>query len=208
MDTTEHGAHQSASRRRVLQALGLGGIIAAVPVAGSAARAQDAATTTTAPPKSPTQADQALLGLAQSYELAAAAIYQAGIDGAGGLDKVDGVVAVMASHHTAYANALSGLLGRHAPNAAAQSVLDKFGDAAADDGAALLAELEQSLASTHVALLGQVESTDGAALLASIASAETRHALYVGGADLADALMPSSGVLELSAALPTDEASA
>ncbi|MGD9702134.1 MAG: ferritin-like domain-containing protein [Acidimicrobiia bacterium] len=228
MDTTALGENGPASRRRFLQAVGLGGAISALPFVARSAGAQSGsstteaasgstasttpATTTTAPPQRPTADDEALLGFAQSVELAAAAGYDAVIGRADELalpPDVSPVVQVLREHHKAYAQSLSGLLGRSAPGTANAAVSDELGGpfqtGSLDEVLAAAVALEDAAVATHTALLGELQGTDGAALLASILVTEARHATLLTALSGNDDLMPESGIESAAAALTPDD---
>ncbi|MEO5898495.1 MAG: ferritin-like domain-containing protein [Ilumatobacteraceae bacterium] len=174
---------------------------------GSAAPSTNAATSTTAPPKRPVEADLPLLNFAQAAELAANELYKLAL--AGTLDDDQRtVLEVIGQSHLAYGQALSGLLGRIADNAPDADIVtsgtsDFSGDAATVLKAAYA--LESTLVATHTAIVGKILGTDAAYLLASIVTIEARNGTVLaslGGAtelaDLlvdneADALTPAKG---------------
>jgi hypothetical protein len=238
VDTTALGGNGAGSRRRFLQAVGLGSALSALPLVARAASAQGgstttagaaassvaeetttsgaagssaAVTTTTAPPKRPTDADTDLLGFIQTAEVAAFACYQTALDRAVALSIPEAeipVLQVFGEHHQAYAQQISGLLGRTAPNAVNASVLEQYG-AAFEEGTLeelyLAAdELERALTATNLSALNELEGTDGAALIASILAVEAQHSTVMqalaGRADL----MPAVGVESTEGALTRD----
>jgi hypothetical protein len=206
VDTIDHGEPRTANRRRVLQALGLGGALAVVPAAPKLASAQPEPTTTVASPKYPTDNDVGILQIAQMAELSMVELYGSILEGYDDEQWVP-VLEVFRGHHKAYAASLSGLLGRNAPNMPSQKLLDTLSKSADDEPLARLAQLEQTLSSTHTTLLGALEATDGAALIASIIPVEARHAAVLGAASglgLAD-LIPASGIDDLSLALSPED---
>ncbi len=81
------------------------------------------------------------------------------------------------AHHQNYADALSGLIGRFAPNTPLDAALEEFGDGfgSADTVVETALAFEQAAAATHLALLGELEGTDGSTLIASILVVEARH---------------------------------
>lgn len=191
-------------RRRLLRAGAGGAALSLLPFALRRAQASAApettapGTTTTAPPKRPTEADIELLGAAQSFEWAAATLYNGALERASLDDTSRPVIVAMAEHHEAYAQALSSLLGRQAPNVADESLLAGAGDFEADPlGQGYL--LESALVATHTDLLGALQGVDGAALIASIMVVEARHGTVL--ADLA-------GLTELGDLLVDDEQAA
>jgi hypothetical protein len=185
-------------RRRLLRAGAGGAALSLLPFASRPVHATTAApeTTapapTTAPPKRPTAADVELLAAAQTLEWAAAELYN-GSTGSAVLDESQAaVIAVIAEHHEAYAQALSALLGRDAPNVAAPELLERADDFTADPiGEGY--ELESALVATHTEVIGALQGTDAAALIASIIAVEARHGTVLadlaGSAELGDLLV-------------------
>lgn len=214
MDTTALGEHAAASRRRFLQAVGLGGALSALPLIARSAGAQgtsttEEATTTTEPPKRPTEADVELLGFVQTVELAAVEAYEAALARSEELsipDDVLPVLEVFREHHQAYAGSLSGFLGQGAPNVPNQAVLDEFGDASGslEEVLEAAASLEWAASSTHTTVIGDLEGTDGAELLASIAPVEARQATVLRALARDELVMPT-GDEDLSNALNPDD---
>ena len=226
MDTTALGGNDAGSRRRFLQAVGLGGALSALPLVARAASAQSgstttaegapssaaAVTTTTAPPKRPTDADVSLLGFIQTAEVAAFACYRSALDRAVALPIPEAdipVLQVFAEHHQAYAQQISGLLGRKAPNTVNASVVEQFGapfeSGTLEEVYIAAQELEDALTATNLSALNQLEGTDGAALIASILAVEAQHSTVMqalaGRADL----MPTVGVESTEGALAPDD---
>jgi hypothetical protein len=140
-------------------------------------------TTTTAPPRRPTDADRELLAFANTLELAAAELYGSAL-AAGTLD--DDTTAILvgfADHHRQYAEAIAGLIGSDAPNQANEAVVRAFArDFEGDQESILQAayELETAAAATHLVLLSELQGVDGAALVASIQPIEARQAVVLG----------------------------
>lgn len=215
MDTTAPGEHAAASRRRFLQAVGLGGALSALPLLARSAGAQStstaADTTTTAPPKRPTDADIELLVFAQSVELAAVRAYATALERSEELAipaDLAPVLQVFREHHIAYASNLSGFLGRDAPNAANQGVLDELGEPFSSGSLAEVLEaaaaFEDAAVDTHLTILGELVGTDGAALVASIIPVEARHAAVLGMLAGGEVAMPT-GETDLANALTADD---
>ena len=228
MDTTALGENGPASRRRFLQAVGLGGALSALPFVARSAGAQSGSTTTeagseatasatpvtttTAPPQRPTDDDEPLLGFAQSIELSATAAYEAVLDRADELslpEDVYPVIEVFREHHKAYGQSLSGLLGRTAPNTSNATADTEFGplftSGSLDEVLTAAIALEEAAVATHLTLLDQLQGTDGAALIASILVTEARHATVLSALSGNDALMPESGLEPVDAALTPDD---
>jgi hypothetical protein len=216
MDVTEPVPADSALRRRLL-GIGLGGAaVSLLPFLVNRASAttpnsgptdSTPATTTTAPPKRPTDDDVVLLGFAQSVELAARNLYDVAL-GTDDFDEVTrAVMATIRESHDAYAAALSGTLGREAPQEVNPIFDDLQSNFAGDLKSVLDAaySIESTATATHLDILGQLTGTDGASLIASILIVEARHGTvlaYLNGAtDLdvllvdteADALTPAEG---------------
>ncbi|MBU3717789.1 MAG: hypothetical protein FGM45_05735 [Actinobacteria bacterium] len=132
---------------------------------------------TTMPPRRPTPADIELLAFAQQAELAARDLFAAAADnGVGGEHTAS--VACIAAHHDAASQAISALIGRSAPQARLDSLFVASRNAFLnDDSFATSAwELENTMVATHLSLLSALDGTEGSALVASIVSAEARHA--------------------------------
>ncbi len=129
--------------------------------------------TTNAGTKRPTTADEALLGFAQSVELSIRDAYDAALasDGFG----PDAPIAItIREGHEAYAQALSGFLGRVAPNVRDEAVFEELSATLRDPASA--AGVEDIAVATHNAIIARLEGTDGPTLLASILIVEARHA--------------------------------
>jgi hypothetical protein len=216
MDVTEPAQPDSALRRRLL-GIGLGGAAvsllpflvgragATTPTSGPPDTA--ATTTTTSPPKRPTNADVALLGFAETLELAARNLYDVALATKDFDDNERAVLATIREAHEAYATSLSAELGRLAP----QEINPIFDDLKASFSGAKSSVLdaaygiESTAVATHTDILSKLQGTDSASLLASILIVEARHGTvlaYLNGAtDLdtllvdkeADALAPAEG---------------
>ena len=189
-ETGEHAPGTTAQRvgRRALLGAGFGGAaLSLLPLLSGRASAStpptgdtaEAATTTTAAPLRPTEEDVTLLGDAQRAELAAVTLFDQAIAMGGRSDVQLTVVSNLREAHNAYANALSGLLGRQAPGTASEAVVtlytDGFNGASAGDMLDAAYELESALVATHTEILGSLVGTNGASLLASIQVNEARH---------------------------------
>ena len=203
-------ASDHRSRRRLLGAgmLGLAGSLlpqlasragATTPPAGSA---PVAATTTTAPPKRPTNDDLALLGFAQSVELAAVALYDIALTGTRlGVDRA--LFTTLREAHLAYTQVLSALLGKHAPGTVLDAAVTQFQagfGGSTKDVLAAAYDLEAIALATHDDLIGKLLGTDGVALIASILIAEARHCTVLadlaGSTDLDTLLLSDATALE------------
>ena len=128
-------------------------------------------------PVRPTAADTELLASAQATALAVRDLYQAAVAAGAGGEHVACLVSI-AAHHDAYAQSISSLIGRAAPQARDSEVFSSNkADFGSDTMATALAAhaLENSLVSAHTALIGELESTEGAALIASMVIIEARH---------------------------------
>lgn len=216
IDVTDPAPPDSAFRRRLL-GIGLGGaavsllpwLVGRASATTTTSGTSDAtpATTTTAPPKRPSDADVELLGFAQTVEIAAFRLYEEALATDNFSDDERAVIATFHDAHEAYAQSLSGFLGRDAPqvlNPVYDEMLESFGG---DKPTVLAAayNLESVAVATHTDILGQLQGTDGAALIASILIVEGAHGTVLadisGETDLdillvkaeADALAPVGG---------------
>lgn len=206
IEVTEYGAdaamsdsrpHAEPTRvgRRAVMGAGLGGAaLSLLPFLSGRAAATattepastEEATTTTAPPQRPTADDVALLSFAQQVEATAVALYNEALKVTGWSEEQAITVTFIRDAHLAYAQALSGLLGRDAPNSISQEVFDA--NVAAFSGAvdAVLASagaLESTAVATHGDVIAKLVGTDGAKLIASIQMNEARYCTVL--ADLA-----------------------
>ena len=128
-------------------------------------------------PVRPTPADTVLLASAQAAALAMRDLYQAAVGAGAGGEHVACLVS-LAAHHDAYAQTISSLIGRAAPQARDSEIFSaNSGDFGSDTMAATLAAhaLENSLVAAHTKLIGMLEGTEGAALIASMVIIEARH---------------------------------
>ena len=128
-------------------------------------------------PVRPTPADTVLLASAQATALAMRDLYQAAVGAGAGGEHVACLVS-LAAHHDAYAQTISSLIGRAAPQARDSEIFSaNSGDFGSDTMAAALAAhaLENSLVAAHTKLIGMLEGTEGAAMIASMVIIEARH---------------------------------
>jgi hypothetical protein len=128
-------------------------------------------------PVRPTEADTELLGSAQAAALATRDLYQAAV-AAGATGDHTATFVSLAAHHDAYAQAISSLIGRAAPQARDDELFSaNKSDFESDATTAALAAhtLENSLVAAHTELIGELEGTEGAALIASMVVIESRH---------------------------------
>lgn len=128
-------------------------------------------------PVRPTEADTELLASAQATALAVRDLYHAAVAAGAGGDHVASLVAI-AAHHDAYAQSISSLIGRAAPQARDNKLFAaNKADFGADTTAVALAAhtLENSLVVAHTELISNLEGTEGAALIASMVIIEARH---------------------------------
>lgn len=128
-------------------------------------------------PVRPTEADTVLLASVQASALAVRDLYQTAVAAGAGGDHVAGLVAI-AAHHDAYAQAISSLIGRAAPQARDSKLFEaNKADFGADTTAVALAahSVENSLVADHTGVVGALEGTEGAALVASMIIIEARH---------------------------------
>jgi rubrerythrin len=216
MDVTEPAQPDSALRRRLL-GIGLGGAaVSLLPFLVGRASATTpnsgppdtaATTTTTSPPKRPTADDIALLGFAETLELAARNLYDVALATKDFDDNERAVLATIREAHEAYATSLSAELGRLAPQEVNPIFDDLRASFSGDKSSVLDAAygIESTAVATHTDILSKLQGTDAASLLASILIVEARHGTvlaYLNGAtDLdtllvdkeADALAPAEG---------------
>ena len=202
IEVTEPGAfaelsddRQPIGRRaavRVGAGVGLGGAaLTLLPFLGGRAAASattepattepastEAATTTTAPPQRPTPEDVTLLRFAQQVEATAVALYNEALKVTGWSDEQALVVKFIRDAHLAYAQSLSGLLGRDAPNSISQEVFATNKAAfsgAIDEVLASAGALESTAVATHGDVIAKLVGTDAASLIASIQINEARY---------------------------------
>lgn len=152
----------------------------------------------------PTKADRELLGFANAAEFAARDLYALAATSAVFSDDEKTVLVGFHDHHRAAAQALAGMAGSVATNEPATVVLDIFRNrvGGSDKSAILetLRELENTLAATHLSLVGTLEGTGGAALVASILNVEARQSAtlaLIAARSLNDALTNGAAPLSL-----------
>jgi hypothetical protein len=204
------GASATApSRRSFLRRVGVSGLVAGVGAVGLArpAAAQTASSTTsTTLPARPTADDLAILGFAQSVELAAVAAYGAAAATGKISSDVLAVAVTFQGHHREHAQAIAGLAGSAAPGKPNQKLLAEFGPkiAAAGTEKALLEiayTLEMAAAATYAKVVELFKSADAVHKVVAIGPIEARHAVVLGtvlGKSLAEmipSLEPTSGAL-------------
>ena len=163
---------ENPSRRRVLAA-GLAGTALGLVdrrVASAGSTPPSPAPVTAEPEAQPTAEDAGLLAATREAELASRDLYQLAIDaGAGG---GDGTMEALRDDHAAYADVLSGLIGRDATQSRDEELFESLsagfdsGDTAGVAEAAY--DMESTLVATHTALLGQLKGRNGAKTIASI----------------------------------------
>ncbi|MEO8163280.1 MAG: ferritin-like domain-containing protein, partial [Ilumatobacteraceae bacterium] len=122
------------------------------------------------PPKQPTEADLVILNEAQGAELAVRDLYDAALLVGGFSDVQTSVLISFRNHHTAYAQALNGVLGKSAVNMRSETVYSAYRDQVRASTTALktLQSLENVLVATHTAIVGLLVGLDAANLMASI----------------------------------------
>ena len=145
------------------------------------------------PPKQPTAADLVLLNEAQSAELAVRDLYDVALLAGGFSDLQVSVLELFRDHHTTYAQALNGLLGKSAINKRNETVFSSNTDQVRSSATSLmtLQSLENILVATHTAIVGSLVGLDATNLMASILIVEARHAAVFSSApkmDVAKAL--------------------
>lgn len=166
----------------------------------------DSGRATTIPPKQPTESDFVLLSAAQSAELAVRDLYIVALDNGNFSDVQIGVLELFRDHHTAYAQALNGILGKSSTTERNEPLIERFLDQVRSSTTALVAlqSLENILVATHTVIVGSLIGLDASNLIASILIVEARHAAVFGSApklniadalnDVAESLVPPSPV--------------
>ena len=179
----------SASRRRFVRNLGLGGAVAlgaaVVPVAAlvDAAAAQ---TTDSSAGIEMVDADLQLVTFAQGLELAAAASYTAAVDTKKLSSPQDEMCRTFARHHTDHAAALAKLAGKTntvtEPNPKLLASLSPQIASASDANAifTVLYSIEQGAASTYLSSLGTIESFAVSGPVSTILPIEAQHSVAIG----------------------------
>ena len=152
----------------------------------------------------PTTADRVQLAFANSAEFAARDLYAVAASLPAFSPDEQVMLEGFHDHHRAAAQALAGLVGSAATNVRSDEVYNAFrGRVMGSDKSAIfdaLRDLENTLASTHLALVGSLEGSEGAALVASILNIEARQSTtlsLLGGKSLNDALVNDSAPLAL-----------
>ena len=148
------------------------------------------------------KADRALLAFANSAEFAARDLYAVAAS-VSAFSKEEQVVLIgFHDHHRAAAQALAGMAGSAATNERSDAVFNAFrGRIMGNDKNAIydtLRELENTLASTHLSLVGTLEGTGAAALVASILNVQARQAAtlaLLAGRTFAEALTNGAAAL-------------
>lgn len=184
IESTQSGvADEQRLPRRGLLAAGIGGAaVSLLPFLSGRAGASASTTTaasTTAPPRRPSEDDTALLAQMLQIELTAEGLYLEAINGvAGWTEEQATVMFTLRQAHLAYANSLSGLLGKSAPSTRSEEIFSEWKSqfrGSTEDVLTKASELESSLVASHLDLLAKLQGTNGAALIASIVVAEARH---------------------------------
>jgi hypothetical protein len=115
-------------------------------------------------------------------EVAVADAYRAALDRGTLAPEATDVVLVLAQHHEEHAIALAALA--RTPRSAVERDGGFYAQlnqtVLSDDPLAAIFDTERSLAATHLASLGVLESTDAAAAVASILPVEAQHVVAVG----------------------------
>ena len=155
------------------------------------------------PPKQPTDADLVMLNDAQSAELAVRDLYDAALRVGAFSDVQVSVLELFRNHHTAYAQALNGIMGKSAINKRNESLYSSNSGLVTSSTTSLttLQSLENVLVATHTTIVGSLNGLDAATLLASILIVEARHAAVFSSApkmDVATALNDVAGSLVTS----------
>ncbi len=144
----------------------------------------------------PTKADRELLAFANSAEFAARDLYAVAASLALFNDDERAMLVGFHDHHRAAGQSLAGIVGALANNVRSDAVYNAFRGRlqGTDKNAVLdaLRELENTLASTHLSLVGALEGSEGAALVASILNIQARQSAalaILAGRSLDDALI-------------------
>jgi hypothetical protein len=160
-----------------------------------------------ATPTPPTAVDRALLAFANSAEFAARDLYAVAAGLPAFSTEEQTMLVGFHDHHMAAGQALAGLVGKDASNVREDAVYNAFrGKVMGSDKSAIwdaLRDLENTLVSTHLSLVGTLEGTEGSALVASILSIQARHAAalaLLGGRTVTDALTNEAAPLAPEAA--------
>ena len=182
-------AEPASSRRGLLGAAGVAGLLGAAAVLLSDGPAGAA-------PNAPTEDDTTLLSAAQAVELSAADLYQLALDA--GIDDPTGVIGVMARNHRAYAEAIAGATGISADarnDEVYDSLESEFDTTDIGQFATAGVELENTVVATHTELVGMYESETAVSLTASILVVEARHATVLGdmAGDDAETMITATG---------------
>jgi len=150
----------------------------------------------------PTKADRELLAFANAAEFAARDLYAVAASLALFNDDERAMLVGFHDHHRAAGQSLAGIVGALATNVRSDAVYNAFRGRlqGTDKNAVLdaLRELENTLASTHLSLVGALEGSEGAALVASILNIEARQSAALAiltGRVLDDALTNSAVAL-------------
>lgn len=167
VDTTSEPTGRRSTRRALL---GLGAVGAAL--AGS--RSVSAA-------PGDSDASDAIVSFVIGAELAARDLYLAAPADMG----ADGLPAVLARHHEAYAERISGIAGMSA-RGRDDALYDSLESAFESGDLAQALELENTLVATHAAVLGETDDLTMLRAVASIVSAESRHAAVLASEDDAE----------------------
>lgn len=143
-------------------------------------------------------ADLALLNTAQSAELAVRDLYDEELTVRNFSDAQKSVLELFRDHHTAYAQALNGLLGKLASNTRHESLFSTYTNRgrSIEESLLTLQSLENILVATHTAIVGSLVGLDGADLMASILMVEARHAAVFGSAPTMDITAALNDVAE------------
>lgn len=158
------------------------------------------------PPKQPTEADLVMLNDAQSAELAVRDLYDTALRAGAFSDVQVSVLELFRDHHTTYAQALNGVIGKSAINKRNESLYSRNSDLVTASTTSLptLQSLENILVATHTTIVGSLIGLDAVTLIASILIVEARHAAVFSSApkmdvasalnDAAESLVTSSSV--------------
>ncbi len=178
----DHAAPDRSTRRALLGAGVIGAVLAA------------AASRTASASAGLSDTDLQIAQTVIAFELAARDLYDAALEA----DADNEVLQAMREQHESYAQLLAGISGISA-DARHEDVFANYADAFGSGDVAAALEVENGLASTHVALCGEAEDVDIVGALASIAVIESRHAVALAtlaGEDDLDTLLVNPEISE------------
>jgi hypothetical protein len=141
-------------------------------------------TPNTNPQKQLPDVDLGLLIAAQSAELAVRDLYNEELAVRNFSDEQQSVLELFRDHHTTYAQALNGVLGKSSTTTRNESLFSSYANHGRSIAESLttLQSLENILVATHTVIVGSLIDLDAVNLMASILMVEARHAAVFGTA--------------------------